>query len=245
MHDKATVGPDDVRAHFASGLSWEADREALREKSERRAWRVAGGATLIAIAAVVGLASLAPFRRNVPYLLAMEKATGNVEFVGALDDRRVSGYQELLDKHWAQRYIVARESYNYKLLQSDYDTVLGMSNEAVGRDFGRLYEGAYARDAKYGANVEMKVAVLSVQLSKNAVGNQAVIRFGKTTRRVDADVSEQPQYFVATIAYEYKPTMTGKEKDLMANPLGYRVTSYRVDSELAPVATPTSKNSAQ
>ena len=245
MHDKATVGAADLRAYFAEGLDWEADREAMREKSERRAWRVAGAATLMAIAAVAALASLAPFRRNVPYLFAMEKTTGNVEFVGALDDRRVAGYQDLLDKHWAQRYIVARESYNYKLLQSDYDTVLGMSNEAVGRDFARLYEGAYARDAKYGANVEMKVAVLSIQLSKSAAGNQAVIRFGKTTRRVEADASEAPQYFVATIAYEYKPTMAGKEKDLMANPLGYRVTTYRVDSELAPVAAPALKSSAQ
>lgn len=245
MNEKATVGPSEAQAHFAAGLSWEADRDAMREKSERRAWRVAGAATLVAMAAVIGLASLAPFRRNVPYLFAMEKTTGNVEFVGALDDRRVSGYQELLDKHWAHRYIVARESYNYKLLQSDYDTVLGMSNETVGRNFARLYEGPYARDTKYGTSVEMKVAVLSVQLSKNQVGNQAVIRFAKTTRRVEADASDPPQYFVATVAYEYKPTMAGKEKDLMANPLGYRVTSYRVDSELAPIAAPALRNSAQ
>jgi type IV secretion system protein VirB8 len=242
MRDTQTVGAADQTAHFADALGWEADREARREQSEKRAWRVAGAATFVAIIAVIGLASLAPFRRNVPYLFAMEKATGNVEFVGAIDDRRVAGYQELLDKHWAQRYIVARESYSYKLLQSDYDTVLGMSNDNVGRDFARLYEGPYARDAKYGASIEMKVAVLSVQLSQNAVGHQAVVRFAKTTRRVDADSNEPPQYFVATLAYEYKPTMAGKEKDLLANPLGYRVTGYRVDSELAPIAAPSPKN---
>jgi type IV secretion system protein VirB8 len=239
------VNVDDSKAYFASGQDWEADREARREKSEQRAWRVAGASATIALAAVVGLASLAPLRRNVPYLFALEKTSGNVEFVGAVDDRRIAGYQELLDKHWAQRYIVARESYNYKLLQADYDTVLGMSNETVGRDFARLYEGAYARDAKYGASVEMKVSVLSVQLSHNGIGDQAVVRFAKTTRRIEADASEAPQYFVATIAYEYKPTMAGKEKDLMANPLGYRVTSYRVDSELAPVAAPAPRNTGQ
>jgi type IV secretion system protein VirB8 len=241
MLETSTTGYAGERDHFADGLNWEADREAHRENSERRAWRVAGAASLIAIAAMIGMASLAPYRRNVPYLFAVEKATGNVEFVGAIDDRRISGYQELLDKHWAQRYIVSRESYNYKLLQADYDTVLGMSNDQVGRDFARLYEGAYARDAKYGASVEMKVAVLSIQLSNNGAGSQAVIRFAKTTRRVEADANDGPQYFVATIAYEYKPTMAGKEKDLMANPLGYRVTSYRVDSEIAPVISPSTK----
>lgn len=242
MAEAVAVPPLGEQAYFADALGWEADREARREKSERRAWRVAGAASLLAVIALVGIATLAPFRRNVPYLFAMEKATGNVEFVGAIDDRRIAGYQELLDKHWAQRYIVARESYNYKLLQSDYDTVLGMSNEPVGRDFARLYEGAYARDAKYGASVEMRVTILSVQLSANGAGSQAVIRFAKSTRRVEAESNDAPQYFVATIAYEYKPTMAGKEKELIANPLGYRVTSYRVDAEIAPIGAPSQKS---
>jgi type IV secretion system protein VirB8 len=242
MPDPRPVSSVGDETFFAEALGWEADREARREKSERRAWRVAAAALLLAVIAVTGIATLAPFRRNVPYLFAMEKTTGNVEFVGAIDDRRIAGYQELLDKHWGQRYIVARESYNYKLLQSDYDTVIGMSNEPVGRDFARLYEGAYARDAKYGASIEMRVTILSVQLSANGAGSQAVIRFAKATRRVDADSNDAPQYFVATIAYEYKPTMAGKEKDLIANPLGYRVTSYRVDSEIAPIGAPSQKS---
>ncbi len=240
MDVQDAAGPPSQQSHFAAARSWEADRDARRDRSESYAWRVACGASMVAIAAVIGIATLAPYRRNVPYLFAMENSTGNVEFVGAVDDRRITGYQELLDKHWAQRYIVARESYNYKLLQSDYDTVLGMSVEAVGRDFARLYEGGNARDARYGASVEIKVSVLSVQLSKNAAGSQAVIRFIKSPRRVEADFSDPPQYFIATIAYEYKPTMAGKEKDLIANPLGYRVSTYRVDAEIAPVA-PASK----
>ena len=132
-----------------------------------------------------------------------------------------------------------RESYHYKLLQADYDTVLGLSDAPVGRDFARLYEGAEARDTKLGPNMEIAVSVLSVQLSTSSVGSQAVVRFTKTSRRADADSSEPPQYFVATIAYQYRPTMSGKEKDLLANPLGYQVTSYRVDPELTPPpATP-------
>jgi type IV secretion system protein VirB8 len=234
MVETAAVSPGSEREHFKAARGWEADQEAHRAKSERRAWIVASVACTFALVAVIGLAALAPFRRNIPYLFAMDKITGNVEFVGALDDRRVLGYQELLDKHWAQRYIVARESYNYRLLQADYDTVLGLSSETVARDFARLYEGPNARDVRYGANVELKVGVLSVQLSKNAIGLQAVVRFAKTSRRIDSDAIEPTQYYVATIAYEYLPTMFGQEKELLANPLGYKVTSYRVDAELAP-----------
>ncbi|MES2899572.1 MAG: type IV secretion system protein [Pseudomonadota bacterium] len=236
MRDTESITPAAEAAHFRDARSWEAEREAALARSEHRAWIVAGIACAVAVIAVIGLATLAPFRRTIPYLFAMDRATGNVEYVGAVDDRKVMGYQDLLDKHWAQRYIVARESYHYKLLQGDYDTVLGLSDESIGRDFARLYEGPNARDARLGANLEISTAVLSVQLSPNAVGSQAVVRFSKTTRRADTEASEPPQYFVATLAYQYQPTMTGKEKDLLANPLGFQVTSYRVDAELAPPA---------
>lgn len=231
---QSTTAPDlkPIADHFENARGWEANMEALRAKSERRAWIVAGAACAVAFTAVLSLAFLAPFKRTVPYLFAMDKATGNVEYVGAVDERRILGYQELLDKHWAQRYILARESYNYRLLQGDYDTVLGLSSEGVARDYAKLYEGPNARDAKYGNNVEVKATVVSVQLSKNPAGLQAVARFTKTPRRVQSDLSEPTQYYVATIAYEYAPTMFGKEQDLLANPLGYKVTSYRVDAEL-------------
>jgi type IV secretion system protein VirB8 len=79
------------------------------------------------------------------------------------------------------------------------------------------------------------VTILSVTLQHDGVGNKAVVRFQREQRRLDAERAEPPQYFVATMAYEYKPSLFGREKDLIENPLGFRVVSYRVDSELAPV----------
>lgn len=221
---------------YKQGSDWEADRQARSEKSEKRAWWVAGTAVAVAVVAVIGAASMAPFKRVVPYVYSVDKATGDGTLINAADDRTVTGYQELLDKHWAQRYVVARESYNYKLLQTDYDTVLALSEDVVGRDYARLFDGPNARDKKYGASVEMKVKVLSVTLSQDDVGSKAVVRFEKTSKRTEADNADAPQYFIATFSYEYKPSMFGKEQDLIQNPLGYRVTSYRIDSEIAPVA---------
>lgn len=233
---KNVVKAGEEAAFHEASSDWEADKSARAEKSERRAWLVAGAASAIAVAAVVGIASLAPFKRVVPYVFAVDRATGNVELVSAADDRTVVGYQELLDKHWAQKYVVARESYNYKLLQNDYDTVLSLSSDEVAREYAKVYEGPNARDKKYGASMEMRVKVLSVTLAQDDIGTKAVVRFEKTSKRAEADNADAPQYFVATMAFEYKPSMFGKEKELIQNPLGYKVTSYRVDSEIAPVA---------
>lgn len=223
---------------YQAGTDWEADRQQRYERSERRAWLTAGGFGAVAVAAVIGMASMAPFKRVVPYVFAIDRASGNVEFVSAADDRVTIGYQELLDKHWAQRYVVARESYSWKLLQSDYDTVLALSTDSVGREFAKVYEGANARDKKYGAGVEMRVRVLSVTLASDDSGAKAVVRFEKTSKRTESDAIDPPQYFVSTIAFEYKPSMVGREKDLIQNPLGYRVLSYRVDPEITSATPP-------
>jgi type IV secretion system protein VirB8 len=234
----ATVKLGSEKAFFKESANWETDRQARLEKAERRAWTVAGAATVTAVVAVAGMALLAPFRRVVPMVFAVDRATGNTELVNATDDRNIAqlGYQELLDKHWAGRYVQARESYFYRLLQTDYDTVLMLSADDVGRDYARLFEGADPRDKKLGPQTEWKVTVLSVSLQHDGVGAKAVVRFQREQRRLDAERPELPTYYVATMSYEYKPSMFGKEKDLIVNPLGYRVLSYRLDSELAPVA---------
>ena len=226
------VKPEQAKDFYTKGRDWEADRQARLEKSEKRAWMVAGIALTAAFCAIAGMALMAPFKQTVPYVFAIDKTSGNVEFVSAADNRSVMGYQELLDKHWATKYVTARESYFYKLLQTDYDNVLAMSGEDVARQYAKQFEGVDAIDKKLGANIEIKTKIISVTLAHDAIGSKAVVRFEKTMRRGQAEISEPPQYFVATFAYEYKPSMFGQEKDLIQNPLGYRVTSYRVDAEI-------------
>jgi type IV secretion system protein VirB8 len=239
MAKREAVKAGEESAFFEQGRDWEADRQSRYERSERRAWFAFGAMGIIAVAAVIGMASMAPFKRVVPYVFTVDRATGNVEAVSASDDRTIKslGYQELTDKNLAKRYVIARESYYWPLLQYDYNQVLAWSSDPVGRDFARLYEGSTARDKKYGASLDMRVKVLSVTLAQDEVGTKAVVRFEKTTKRTEATEADPPVTFVATLAFEYKPSMFGKEADLIDNPLGYRVVTYRVDSEVA-TATP-------
>ena len=239
MADRGLVHSSEERQFYDQGRDWEMDRRLRLEQSERKAWWVAGIACLLALGLGIGLACLAPLKSTIPYVFTVDRATGNVEFVSAADDRTVMGYQELLDKHWTQKYVIARESYYFRLLQTDYDQVLSMSADAVGRDYARIYDGPQARDKKLGSGMEWKVKVLSVTLNADAVGLKATVRFEKTTNRTEAEASDPPQYFIATLAYEYRLSMKGQEKDLIQNPLGYKVTSYRVDAEIGTVSPTT------
>lgn len=235
MAEAGLVHSDDEPQFYDQGRDWEMDTRLRLEQSERRAWWVAGIACVLALGLGIGLACLAPLKSTIPYVFTVDRATGNVEFVSAADDRTVMGYQELLDKHWTQKYVLARESYYFRLLQTDYDQVLSMSADAVGRDYARIYDGPQARDKALGSGMEWKVKILSVTLQADAVGLKATVRFEKTAKRTEAETSEQPQYFIATLSYEYRTSMKGQEKDLIQNPLGFKVTSYRVDAEIGTV----------
>jgi type IV secretion system protein VirB8 len=220
-----------VRAHaldafMGEAQSWEASREAQRDKSERRAWLVAASACMVAVLAVTAVALMLPLKATVPYLVYVDKTTGNTEVVNALNERIV-GYQELNEKHWARHYVIARESYLYTLLQHDYDSVLALSADEVGANYAKLFEGDAAKDKRLGAGTQERINVISVVLPPDQTG-KAVVRFEKTVKRVNADQADPPQTFVATMAYEFKPSMRGREKDLIMNPLGFKVTSYRV-----------------
>jgi len=230
------VKPDQEGRFYHEGRDWESNQRTDYIKSERRAWRIAIVSVCVTIVAVSGLAMLAPLRKVVPYVIEVDKTNGNMQMVEASNDRSRMGYQDLLDKHWAQRFVTARESYVYKLLQADYDTTLSLSSAQVGQDYARLFQGDNARDKLLGTSTEIKVHILSISLAPDPNGSKAVVRFEKQTRHLENGLSEPIQTYVATLSYEYQPSQTGPEKELIANPLGYHVTSYRVDEELAPLA---------
>jgi len=232
------VKASEEAAHYDEGRDWESDKVHRAQVSEKRAWKVAFSAVGLALLMGIGIVVVAHVPRGVPFVYERDKSSGDVSLLTAMADEKTTSFQELRDKNYAQRYVIARESYLYQLLQKNYDDVLRWSSDDVGQAYAKLYEGDNARDKKYGANVVMDVTPVSVQLVPDDVGVKAVVRFSKKTHRVEAENTDPPQYFVATIAYEYKPSMFGKEKDLIANPDGYKVTGYRVDAELSAMPAP-------
>lgn len=230
------VEADKENSHYQQARSWEFDKTTMQDKSEKRAWTIAKIAVGVAVLEAIGLVTLAPLRQTIPVVFTVDKAHGNIEYVGVVDDQQVKGKQELIDKNNITRYVTARENYYYRLLQPDYDLVLAMSSSQIGNDFAAQYDGDNARDKKYGKNFELKVDVISVQTAQDESGYTAFVRFTKTLHSVEANRDQPPQYFIASIRYEYSPNQLGaSEKDLIRNPFGFKIVGYRVDPELSPV----------
>ncbi len=213
-----------------AGADWEAESTRRAERSERRAWWVAGGAVAVAVLAVGAVAAMMPLKQTIPYLVYVNKNTGSTQVMSAVDEGTI-GYEALNAKYWASRYVIYRESYYYTLLQYDYDTTLLLSSQQVGRDYAREYSGPDARDKRLGAGAIVDIKIVSVVLPPGESG-KAVVRFQRTVEKSNEDRPEAPRTYVATMAFTFKPSMFGTEKKLIENPLGFQVTAYRRDAEI-------------
>ncbi len=202
------------------------ERDYLDElvRSRRSAWRAAVVAGALLALALVALLALQPLKRVEGFVLRVDNATGAVDLVTTLRDGQTS-YGEVVDRYFLNKYVLNREGYDYETVQTAYDTTVLLSRPDVQREFQALYDGPNARDKVLSNRVRFIVKVRSITPAKDT----AVVRFVRIRRSGDGsdDVEEN---LVATIGFEYVAAPM-REEDRLVNPLGFQVTSYRVDPE--------------
>ena len=212
---------------FEKGTRWEAQEREDLTRMGRIGWRLAGvEAVMIAILAVA-LATLAPFVRRIPYIVKVD-ALGNTEILQPFDNRMV-GTQEMMDKHWARKYVQAREQFNWWLVGGDYDLINRLTDPTILGEYNTQFEGPNGMDKVFGPTTERRVNIISVAPSPT-MRNQMVVRLERTTISKGV-VVEQAVPFVVNLAFKYTPKTFAPEADLQLNPIGYTVYAYRRDAE--------------
>jgi len=205
------------------------ERDYLDElvRSRRAAWRVAGGAGVLVVLGLGTLVALLPLKRVEAFVLRVDNATGSVDVVTTLRDAQAS-YGEAVDKYFLNKYVQNRESYDYETIQTSYDTTALLSSEGVQRDYLSLFQGPNARDKVFSNQVRLLVRVRSI--APGTARNTALVRFS-TVRRQSNGLADVEESLVATIGFRYVGAAM-REQDRLVNPLGFQVTSYRVDPEV-------------
>src|SRR3954454_23033162 len=91
------------------------ERDYLDElvRARRAAWRVAAGATVLTVVALAAVIALVPLKRGDAFVLRVDNATGGVDVVTTLRDEKAS-YGEVVDRYFLNKYVLARESYDYE-----------------------------------------------------------------------------------------------------------------------------------
>jgi type IV secretion system protein VirB8 len=225
-------------AYYGEAASWDADRARLALRSEQRAWRVAGGAALLALLLALALVQLLPLKRVEPFVIRVDNATGIVDSVPAYDSTQVP--DELVSRYFISRYVKLRERFNLATAEQDYYEVAAFSSPAVGSDWVALWAKGNPRSPlerfRDGATVRVEVRAVSFFERGSGVRDLAQVRFARFAKAATSSV-ETPSYFIATVQFTYgRPSSDVQQRQW--NPLGFRVTDYRVDAETPPETSP-------
>jgi type IV secretion system protein VirB8 len=164
-----------------------------------------------------------------PFIIEIEEKTGISTVIRPfMQDKWTS--DESLRRYFLLKYIHAREGYDYNTFNYDYfTTVRLMSQEDVYSQFrSQIYATGSKSSISLGEHAKINIKLRSLTnlvRPPNETGYLAQVVFIKETVKKGGTTSEIKQ---ALIGYEYTDLkMSVEDRDV--NPLGFRVTSYKLD----------------
>ncbi|EAI4375721.1 type IV secretion system protein [Campylobacter jejuni] len=218
-----------MKNDFNTAMDYEASFRYLIDKSNKRAWLIAFVSIFIAIISIVAVVLLTPLKTIEPYVIRVDNTTGMVDILTMLDEKEISS-NEALDKYFISQYVKAREEYYYELLNQDYLLTQLMSSEKVANEYRAWYEGENARDQILKNSNEVNVQILSIVLGNSNGIKTSTIRAKIITKNLNTrGLSESTK--VITLSYDYILAKASEENRIL-NPLGFKVTNYRIDEEI-------------
>lgn len=239
---KTKTAPDSSRVEHAvsRAVNFELTLADQARKSERRAWWVAGTSCAISLILAGGYFYFLPLKEKVPYLVMADAYSGSAT-VARLDGdwgKQDITLSEAVNKSNVAHFVIARESYDIALMRlRDWTTVYTMSAPSVAAGYTALHgkDNPNRPYNTYGDKAAIRVKILSITLINDANGKPtgATVRFQRTLYDKATGRTAPLDSKIATLSFTYKANLAMDEKYRIENPLGFQVTTYRVDNDYA------------
>lgn len=230
-----------VGAAIARAVDFEVTIADLARRSERRAWRVAAVAVAMSLVLAGACFYMLPLKEKVPYLVMADAYTGTSSVARLREDFGNTGIStsEAINRSNVAHFVLARESFDVAMMNlRDWTTVYTMSAPEVASGYTALHarNNPDAPFNTYGRNRAIRVRILSIVLiggTREAPRKGATVRFQRSVYDKTTGTERPLDSRIATLEYTYKSNLRMDEKQRIENPLGFQVTSYRVDNDYA------------
>lgn len=223
----AEVEPRPGQQAMEKFFDWDYDVMQHQRRSTRIAWVFAGVSLLIAVAAVVAVAALAPLKTVQPVFVRVDNATGAVDVLYKIDKESTVPRQDLLDKGYLARYVRAREGFFYPAKKEAYHEVMVSSVGRARTD----YEASMSREnpesplVKYAKEDRVDVTIKAISFIGEGL---AQVRY---MLDVDTKGDVIKRHGIATVAYHYELDTDVPLSILADNALGFAVSEYKSEPE--------------
>ncbi|MCX7512371.1 virB8 family protein [Frateuria sp. STR12] len=235
------TGPGRVGEAVSRAVNYELTIADIARRSERRAWWVAFSGLGMSLILAGGYFYMLPLKQKVPYLVMADAYTGTstvARLTGDFSHRRIST-SEAINRSNVAHFVMARESYDLALLNlGDWTTVQTMASPGVKAAYTRLYSSMNPDSPykTYGKDKAIRVKLLSIVLigaGKGRTPTGATVRFQRSLYDKQSGARQPLDSKIATMEFTYKANLEMDDRNRIENPLGFWVTSYRVDNDYA------------
>jgi len=139
-------------------------------------------------------------------------------------------YEESVRKYFLARYVIARETYDPADLAEAYRAVALMSDPEETRTFNASISNSNPHSPifVYGQHTKRLIRIKSISFLNDHL---AQVRLSATEQRGPGKDSSSE--WVAMTGFQFGPA-PALESERLINPLGFVVTSYRIDQEVVP-----------
>lgn len=230
-----------IEQTVANCVNFEVSLADMARRSERRAWGVAWAAIAMSLVLGGGYYYMLPLKEKVPFLVMADAYTGTSTVARLVDDsvHRQLTSSEAINRSNVAHFLLARESYDLDMMQlRDWRLVHTMSSSEVAAGYAAEHasNNPQAPYHVYGRGRAIRARILSLVLigGKGAPPKGATVRFQRSLYDKSTGTSRPLDSKIATLEFEYKSNLRMDEKERIENPLGFQVTSYRVDNDYAP-----------
>jgi type IV secretion system protein VirB8 len=227
-----------LERYLKEAISWDSDREAQTQRSERTAWWVAGAGWLCAIASTVSLALLVPLKAVEPFVIRVDNSTGIVDIVPVYMGH--APMDEAVTRYFLTHYIGVCERFNLVTAESDYEECGAFHTAQRNQAWYALWNTNNPRSPlnvhKDGSSVRVEVESVSFFKRANGVEDLAQVRYLKA-EHPGGGSAERVTHWIATVQYAYS-TPSKDPRTRRWNPLGFKIVELGSEPEVltTPVA---------
>lgn len=212
--------------YFVAAQSWADDRLAGERRMRRLAWSITCVSTALSLILALALVTLLPLKTVQPYVVTVDRQTGEVQLATTLTRARLSENEAIIQAQLAN-YVRVRETFDPTDLQANYRRVQLMSAP----DVGRAYVASMAASnplsplRRMASGETLAIRIKSVSLLGSG---SALVRFDADRTQPNGLKTTTPYISALSFGFSDRPL---READRFDNPLGFQVIRYRRDAE--------------
>jgi type IV secretion system protein VirB8 len=174
-----------------------------------------------------------PLKSVSPFVIQIDEKSGFSEIVKGKTVKDYSAKEELI-KFFAVSYVGARESFDLNSFQTNREIVRLMSSSDVFRNYAAEVSTENPRSPLnlFADHSTRGIDLVSFSfLDKNATTGESVVQARLRIREIGINAAPVDYFVVVTMSCYFENELTLNEKERLVNPLGFVITSYRVDRE--------------